>query len=171
MIRMPRRSVTRYFIPLIDVMILLFCIFLLMPIFKESDPENPDMLAIKRLERELLLRTKQRDETEGKLKALDKKTFLPLQQRLAIHVLEVDPKDGRLFYYEDRLKRTLIDKAETAWTLIGRHQHGEIRELHYLILLPRVDSAYPEGQQLEDYKKWFKDKGVSVGTDRPGAVP
>ena len=32
MIQMPRRSVTRFFIPLIDVLILLFCIFLLMPL-------------------------------------------------------------------------------------------------------------------------------------------
>ncbi len=30
MIHMPRRNVTRFFIPLIDVLILLFCIFLLM---------------------------------------------------------------------------------------------------------------------------------------------
>ena len=36
MIQMPRRSVTRFFIPLIDVMILLFCIFLLLPVFKEN---------------------------------------------------------------------------------------------------------------------------------------
>ena len=34
MITAPRRSVTRFFIPLIDVLILLFCIFLLMPLFK-----------------------------------------------------------------------------------------------------------------------------------------
>ena len=37
MIRMPRRSVTRFFIPLIDVLILLFCIFLLMEFNSESD--------------------------------------------------------------------------------------------------------------------------------------
>src|SRR2546423_13314870 len=36
MIRLPRRSVTRFFIPLIDVLILLFCIFLLMPIVEEG---------------------------------------------------------------------------------------------------------------------------------------
>ena len=30
MIKMPHRNVTRFFIPLIDVLILLFCIFLLM---------------------------------------------------------------------------------------------------------------------------------------------
>src|SRR6202011_3261808 len=39
MIELPRRSVTRFFIPLIDVMTLLFCIFLLMPIV-EPDTSN-----------------------------------------------------------------------------------------------------------------------------------
>jgi len=32
MIRLPQRSVTRFFIPLIDVLTLLFCIFLLIPL-------------------------------------------------------------------------------------------------------------------------------------------
>jgi hypothetical protein len=36
MIQMPRRSVTRFFIPLIDVLTLLFAIFLLMPMFEEE---------------------------------------------------------------------------------------------------------------------------------------
>src|SRR5262245_11619000 len=36
MIQLPRRSVTRFFIPLIDVLILLFCMFLLMPFVKEE---------------------------------------------------------------------------------------------------------------------------------------
>ena len=40
MIPSPRRSVTRFFIPLIDVLILLFCIFLLMPFV--SAPARPD---------------------------------------------------------------------------------------------------------------------------------
>ena len=36
MIRPPRRSVTRFFIPLIDVLILMFGIFLLMPLVEEG---------------------------------------------------------------------------------------------------------------------------------------
>lgn len=40
MIELPQRSVTRFFIPLVDVMMLLFCIFLLMPIMKESPREE-----------------------------------------------------------------------------------------------------------------------------------
>ena len=43
MITPPRRSVTRFFIPLIDVLILLFCIFLLMPFV--SAPASPEEAA------------------------------------------------------------------------------------------------------------------------------
>src|SRR5438067_2336535 len=41
MIRLPRRSVTRFFIPLIDVLTLLFCVFLLLPLAVPED-ENAD---------------------------------------------------------------------------------------------------------------------------------
>ena len=40
MISPPRRSVTRFFIPLIDVLILLFCIFLLMPFVSTPAPDD-----------------------------------------------------------------------------------------------------------------------------------
>ena len=40
MIELPRRSVTRFFIPMIDVLTLLFCIFLLMPMVKPP-PSSP----------------------------------------------------------------------------------------------------------------------------------
>src|SRR5438046_7869898 len=41
MIKPPRRSVTRFFIPMIDVWTLLFCIFLLMPYVKPVEGEEP----------------------------------------------------------------------------------------------------------------------------------
>ena len=37
MIVLPRRSVTRFFIPMIDVLILLFCAFLLVPFSNRTD--------------------------------------------------------------------------------------------------------------------------------------
>jgi hypothetical protein len=175
MIRLPRRSVTRYFIPLIDVMILLFCIFLLMPIFKESDPQNPDIVARRKLEQELRERTKERDLARELLEALQKKSPLP-PQRLAIRVLEIDPKDGRLFSYDTGRppQKKYLDSADAAQELIQRHQEeirlrfpfGERPDPHYLVLLPRVDTAYPEGQQLREYESWFK--GFSFSIDRPG---
>ena len=43
MLQMPRRSVTRFFIPLIDVLTLLFCVFLIMPLVRNPTEEGPDL--------------------------------------------------------------------------------------------------------------------------------
>jgi hypothetical protein len=74
MIQMPQRSVTRFFIPLIDVLTLLFCIYLLMPIVKPSEDGNgaegssdAKLSADERRELERLRREKQdlKDRVEG----------------------------------------------------------------------------------------------------------
>jgi hypothetical protein len=129
MIRMPHRSVTRFFIPLIDVMILLFCIFLLMPVFKEAQrggesgetsptEEAAALRADKdRLERERQrlgrtvldleqqlrqLRAKQPDLAKelAELERLRKEKIKTLQSRLVIRVLDIDPDTGKLFFYD-----------------------------------------------------------------------
>jgi hypothetical protein len=191
MIRMPRRSVTRFFIPLVDVMILLFSMFLLMPIVQKSqegtagDPEQllADLRADKvSLERELQRRTQelqllqrlQRPQEEVRkaleeLERLRKEKIKVLKERLAIRVLEIDPKDGSLVYYEgDPPRRHVIDSQETAAALIRRQEREAApRELYYLFLFPRVDSAYPEEGQFARYKTWFRS--VPFGIDVPGA--
>ena len=43
MIQLPQRSVTRFFIPLIDVLTLLFCIFLVMPLAKEPGDNSAEV--------------------------------------------------------------------------------------------------------------------------------
>ena len=46
MIQFPRRSVTRFFIPLIYVLTLLFCIFLMMPAVKKvTDAEAAEAVS------------------------------------------------------------------------------------------------------------------------------
>lgn len=82
MIHMPRRSVTRFFIPLIDVMILLFCIFLLLPVFKEA-PDNPDADAKKK--------SLNQEEELKKLRA-ELAELRKGQRGVAVRVLEVDPR-------------------------------------------------------------------------------
>ncbi|MBM3996182.1 MAG: hypothetical protein FJ303_18825 [Planctomycetes bacterium] len=70
MLHMPRRSVTRFFIPLIDVLILLFCIFLLMEFNSESEVDRQvDALAeqseeVERTKAELDSRTKKLHELQ-----------------------------------------------------------------------------------------------------------
>jgi hypothetical protein len=179
MIQLPRRSVTRFFIPLIDVMTLLFCIFLLLPVFRESEPDNPDQAQAAR-DRERRGLKEEVEKLQEEVRLLRKRQAAPLDQRLAIRVLEIDPADGRMFYYAPGQppRKTYLDSAAQAEKLILRHKRevldrhkGDelIPELHYLFVFPRVDSAYPTGQQLKDYEKWFAR--VSHSFDRPGANP
>jgi hypothetical protein len=128
MIRMPHRSVTRFFIPLIDVMILLFCIFLLMPVFKEAqrgDSESPsptEEAAELRAEKDRLERERQRLDLQvvdleqelrrlkakqpdlakelAELERFRKEKIKTLQNRLVIRVLDIDPDTGKLYFYD-----------------------------------------------------------------------
>src|SRR5262249_28017571 len=104
MIRPPHRSVTRFFIPLIDVLILLFCIFLLMPYVKPVEgetgegavkaapPPDPKAADVEELTREIDALRRERDRLLAeRTKVLD---------RLAIRVLEIDRESGRLYDYD-----------------------------------------------------------------------
>ena len=178
MIRMPRRSVTRFFIPLIDVLFLLFGIFLLMPFVKEEDSESdaskhsvPDLLqTIDNLEKELELRKQElakyrhlRDPVaelerlREELKRLTRTKFQSLQR--LTRVIDIDPKTGDLFYFDPgnaELPPTPIKSAKDAETLIARLQNqAEGKDLFFWFLTPRVDSGYPTRGQVDQYRKWF----------------
>jgi hypothetical protein len=203
MIQMPRRSVTRFFIPLIDVMILLFCIFLLMPLFKEgaedakegAAPPSAAELAraekaaqrykqkLKLRERELAATRQELDVLQQqakpltvwerkRLEALAREKGTPLQDRVLVRVLDIDPKTGELFYYgPGRDKNPIIDSEEKAQRLIERlkkNAEAGKRELYVLFLFPR-NSGYPEDAQFEQYERWFKN--VPHGTSQAEGQP
>jgi hypothetical protein len=169
MIQMPKRSVTRFFIPLIDVLILLFCIFLLMPLFKvQAGPGNqaapdadhpseppPDADTVARLRAEV--------------EQLRKEKGKPLQERLAVRVLQIDADSGVLFYNDPQ--RVDVRNEADAHELIVRDRQaiGDTgRELYYEILYPRDPaSRFPLARQRKDYDAWLKD--VAHGWDVPGA--
>ena len=122
MIQLPRRSVTRFFIPLIDVMTVLFCIFLLMPIFNEGQRDTEDGLppvadsvrqdldrerlarqlseARQRLERLRQEQSPLTREERAELERLRREKGQPLAQRYAVFVLGIDAKNGQLFYLD-----------------------------------------------------------------------
>jgi hypothetical protein len=173
MIQLPKRSVTRFFIPLIDVLTLLFCIFLVMPLAR--DPEDPDPAAEERLrslEQEVQeLRQRQSDVPEhlrAELEELRKEKSKALQKRLAVRVLEIDGETGRLFYRDpDRVDVPDEDAAHKKIAADQRELGVSPRELYYLILYPRdPHSSRPTRQQREQYDRWFA--GVAVGYDMPG---
>ena len=185
MIEMPRRSVTRFFIPLIDVLMLLFGIFLLMPIATEAELEGQRDTASDQaetadaLQRELRRRTHELRQLEELRPMLDKVAELKnendrlrnqarqgIQQRFVFKIIDIDPKTG-VFEYADPLlpekKAEQITDKETARALIERHQR-EIkgRELAYVLRRPRQLSGYPTGKQIEQLRQWFAGVQNSV---------
>jgi hypothetical protein len=181
MIRPPRRSVTRFFIPLIDVLTLLFCIFLLMPLVSTSGegtttdtPAGRDQ-RLRELEQEIDALRAQAKETPLQLrKELDelrREKVQILQERLKIRALEIDSATGKLFYYDP--ERAEVRNEADARELINQDRRDlkeTKRELYYLILYPRDrTSPFPHREQREQYGRWFAD--VAHGWDIPGTPP
>jgi hypothetical protein len=193
MIRMPHRSVTRFFIPLLDVMVLLLSMFMLMPIVQKAGEMeagvtrptaeeleianrqlNEQVNQLTREVRQLKEKVRPEEEVrkmEEELKRLRKERIKLLQQRLMVKTLEMDPKNRALIFYEGGLAATprVIDSKEKATALIRKHrqeavrQEGPPRELYYLILAPRGDVIVSE-PLLEEYRSWFAD--APLGIDR-----
>jgi len=163
MIQLPQRSVFRFFIPMIDVLTLLFCIYLLLPIVKapEEDPQTEKLL-------------KERDKLEAELKRLEGQLskgakLPPLTERLVVRVLEIDPTDGSLFYRNP--DRVPITSEADARKLIANERArlgASSKELVFLILYPRDRrrTLFPTFAQEARYAEWFRD--VAVKYDRPG---
>jgi hypothetical protein len=189
MIQMPRRSVTRFFIPLIDVLLLLFGIFLLMPIAGEAElDEERDNVSEQResvaaLQYELRRRGEELQRFEGLRPELAKVEQLKdeierlrgaqrqdLQARVDIHVLDVDPQTGELFTYEPSRAEPRVPLAdETAARQLIERQRREAkgRELYYYFLFPRPETGYPTFAQQRRYESWFARVPNSLKESRP----
>lgn len=188
MIKMPQRSVTRFFIPLIDVLLLLFVIFLLMPLKSEDDinksKETAQNLAedVEALERELqnlreelalyrdlkpsLLELQALREELERMKAAAKKS---LQERAAVQVIDIDGKTGDIYFYDagkDPPRIPLPTEAAVK-ELIDRHKkENPGRELYYLFVYPRPETAYPTRAQARRYADWFASVANSLKESR-----
>lgn len=187
-LHMPHRSVTRFFVPLIDVLILLFCIFLLLDYNSETnyekqsiDVENQSAQAritedaltsrtkeIQRLEKKLEDLREQNPEAAGLIdeierlrKELDKLKSLRPQDRITFRIIDIDAKDGTISYYDGKKAEPLPDAA-AARALIARHKKQAAgKELYYHFLYPRPRKVFPLVGQEEDYAEWFMGKGVA----------
>ena len=172
MIVPPRRSVTRFFIPLIDVLILLFAIFLLMPFVSgpssaepspeiKAEPEKPLPTEVKTLQEML-------KEERMRVERLEKERQAKLTDRLVVRVLETDPNSGVLFHYDpDRQEiRSQADAERYIFREKNRALKGGIpKDLFFLILLPRRPTGFPTGAQRDEINNWFRD--VPHGFDVP----
>jgi hypothetical protein len=185
MIRMPQRSVTRFFIPLIDVLLLLFVIFLLMPIANEEDLQKSQDSSknlgedVDYLEREIEAlrdqlkryaklepKLKELEELQEKLDRLEKLSRKNLQERVAFTIVDVDPKTGGLYYFdvadEKEPKHPLETEAAVKSLIerIGRENPG--REPYFYFRWPPFDSPWPTVVQLRNYTRWFRGTANSL---------
>jgi hypothetical protein len=176
MIQLPQRSVTRFFIPLIDVLTLLFCIFLVLPLAKDADDVSADQAELeerlRQKEEELQrLRDSGRDlprELRDEIEQLRQEKGKALEKRLAVRVLEIDGASGKL-YYRDPQRVPIPDEAAAHALLDRDRRKAGQKELYYLILYPRdPKSSYPTVGQRGDYDRWFA--GAALGYDKPSAA-
>jgi hypothetical protein len=168
----PHRSVTRFFIPLIDVLILLFCIFLLMPFVSgqpapEALPESKSATE-KTLPEDVKTLQEMLSEEKMRVARLEKEKSAKLTDRLTIHVIEIDPRDGSLHHYDP--DRQEIKSEADAIRVIARQKvlaskDGVVKDVFFLILYPRKVAAFPTAAQIAQFRQWFKD--VPYGFDIP----
>ena len=189
MIRMPQRSVTRFFIPLIDVLLLLFVIFLLMPIASEEDLQKSQDASknlgedVDYLEKEIeALREqlkkyaklapdlKELDRLEEKNKRLEKLVRNKLQDQVAFTIVDVDPKTGSLFWFDpadEKNAKHPIDTAEAARDLIDRvRRDNPGREPYFYFRWPGIEYAWPTTRQRELFTPWFAKVASSLTKEK-----
>jgi hypothetical protein len=181
MITPPRRSVTRFFIPMIDVLILLFCIFLLMPfVSAPAQPETstkdetkdakaaPPPTDVEKLREE-------RDEAIRRLERFRKEQV----GRLQFRSLDVDPTTGLLvdtvggekrlmplsLVRSRRENRTPTPEEAAAaaeemkeWVKLQKRRAAEQeKEAFFVLRLPKTPSGHPTEGDLRNYQAWFEN--------------
>lgn len=164
---MPRRSVTRFFIPLIDVLILLFCIFLLMPYVKSDEAEGPskgpDAVAKPEISKDPASLHKEMERLSLERDRMQIERDRAVRQQI-VAVLEIDGETGKLYHRGPN--RIEIANQADAIALIDRQQRlAGGREVYFLILYPRELTGYPEQRQIAAFDRWFA--GVPHGYNNP----
>jgi hypothetical protein len=174
MITLPKRSVTRFFIPLIDVLILLFCIFLLMPFVsapaKTDDPPEAKAVPVelptevKELQKRLLAANTDRDEAVKRLERYQKERG----ERLVVRVLEIDPNNGRLVYYAPG-RQEIASQAHAEQLIAYEKRLAGEKDIFFTIQYPRQAAKHPTDTDLASYRDWFRH--VPHGFEIPRAGP
>ena len=163
----PNRPVTRFFVPLIDVLILLFTIFLLLP-FVSKPAGTPDPTAeagdAKPDLTELQLKVEQlRQENE----ALRRSQADP-GERLSVRVLEIDAATGKLYAFDPDAadpRQEVRDAADAQRLVAQQRRRAGGKEPFFLVLYPRQLTGFPLQAQVDSYRRWFA--GVPLTFDNP----
>lgn len=178
MIRPPKRSVTRFFIPLIDVLILLFCIFLMLPFARQeraaglaNDEGLAEVAVLEKLTAELDRERRRLDQTRAA-------TGKDLSGKIAPVLLRIDSKDGQL--YRDTVNGPVVIDPEKTPGQVRRMVDEDRKRLNvsegtrrepYYIFLPGAASPYPTVSQRLRYVRWFAEVDAAADVGRPDLIP
>ena len=176
MIPPPKRAVTRFFVPLIDVLILLFCIFLLMPFVSRSDNNSPEPgidhsnpASVEDLRQKIADLELKLEQARQTIERLNKEKTNPAAA-MSVRVLEIDAATGKLFDFEPdgpEPRREIRDEADARRLSTRLKRMARGKEVFVLILYPRKLTGFPLLKQIESYHQWFRD--VPHGFDNPWA--
>ncbi|HEX3150942.1 MAG TPA: hypothetical protein VHR66_22880 [Gemmataceae bacterium] len=162
MIERPKRSVTRFFVPLIDVMILLFCIFLLMPFVSTDSSAQPESKAKEKvtepeLPRDVKELQSELERTRREIERLKAEQASPADH-VSLKVVGFDraanTMDGQ-FYYFNEDKRVYLESDKDAEDLITMHRRESGKnEMLFLIVFP-INKPLDRPDQAR-IDRWFK---------------
>lgn len=180
MIELPRRSLTRFFIPLIDVLILLFAMFILLPVVDDRSqqviPDDPDRLrqALADLQKRLRQLEEQKGTPEKIRKELEnlRKQLENLPELVEPVILQIDPETGVLKASDEQINATLkITSQDDALSFIEKKKRwlekkereeplGAKRALLFIFRYPpaELNSPHPSVAAKARYERWFRDQ-------------
>ncbi len=173
----PGHSPFRFLIPLIDVLLVLFGLFMIVQVMQkapkdenEKVTQNPEKMLSHTLDN-----AHQVEELRKKLKDLTQKlasereslrftSSMELSGMLAVSVIQIHPGDGHLFLDDGQTIRTEAqahayieaDRARQSNTVAGAE-----KKLVYLLRFPRTESLFPTRKQEREYQRWFKGTVLS----------
>lgn len=186
MIGMPKRSVTRFFIPLVDVMMLLFSMFLLMPMMQGGDGGTTEGKTSDELAKENRVLNQELDRLKkqvtklsievsdlrkladpqvdiNKLKKeidnLQKLKMEVLKKRLFVQVLTYDPNRKDLVFYDlgSKPKTIVITNNKDADQIIKEHQQLAKQNGKELFYLMLIPVGTVPQKQILNIENWFRE--------------
>jgi hypothetical protein len=168
-IQLPERSVTRFFVPLIDVLILLFCIFLLLPFVSTpadstagTDPTaEVEALRVRLKSAEDSLALERARATAARLEK-DKTDA----RRTVVWVIDIDGDTGEMSYAAldgpPGTRFPIRTEQEAALYRNSTRKRSESGAVKYLFVCPRKPSRFPDKKTLENIPRWFAGEAFVI---------
>ncbi len=173
----PAHSPTRFLIPLIDVLLVLFGLFMIVQVTRPKtnesaqagDPEAKNTQAQTITDSSAGRKDLQVEDLRKKLAELTQKlarereslraaSASELAGMLAVAVLQIDPADGHLTSEDGQVMRTEAQaraKIDSDRTKQPTTPGGAEKKLVYLLRYPRGESLHPTRRQEMEFQRWF----------------